>query len=154
MNEIKRLQDIMLLLRRTAGWSAEEFGNRIGITRQQVSNLEKHKSKLSKTQYIAIRAVLDAEMNEYPEDTEAMRYILEVFVDNPDKYDEDTRREFLSKANMLTPSILAGATARKDVSKELVKVISALGIASIVAGVALPLVGFGTTTWLTKILRD
>ena len=50
MNEIERLQDNLLLIRRAAGWTAEEFGERIGVTRQTINNLEAKRNKLNKTQ--------------------------------------------------------------------------------------------------------
>lgn len=33
MSEIKRMQDNLLLIRRVIGWTAEEFGEQIGVTR-------------------------------------------------------------------------------------------------------------------------
>ena len=156
MNEIERLQEHLLLIRRAAGWTAEEFGERIGVTRQTINNLEARRNKLNKTQYIAIRAVLDAEMAASPDDTEMLKYLLDVFIDNPDKYEEKDREELLAKANMLTPSILAGTTTRMAVSKELVGVAGALGIAAL----AIPIIGPGiaiagrTSAWLLKALKD
>lgn len=151
MNEIERLQDNMLLLRRAVGWSAEEFGERIGVTRQTINNLEAKRNKLNKTQYIAIRAVLDAEMVSSPEDTEMLRCLLDVFIDNPEKYDEKDRNDLFAKANMLTPSILAGTTTRKEVSKELIGVAGAMGMLA-----AVPVLGgavvAGTSAWLLKAL--
>ena len=38
----------------------------IGVTKQTISNLENKKTEMTKTQYIAIRAVLDYEMEENP----------------------------------------------------------------------------------------
>lgn len=93
MNEIERLQKYLLLVRRTVGWSAEEFGERIGVTRQTINNLEAGRNKLTKTQYIAMRSVLDAEIAAYPDETEMLRLILDVFVDNPDKYKEEDREK-------------------------------------------------------------
>lgn len=158
MNEIERLQDNLLLIRRAAGWTAEELGERIGVTRQTINNLEAKRNKLNKTQYIAIRAVLDAEIAESPEDTEMLNCLLDVFIDNPEKYDKSDRDVLLEKANMLTPSILAGTTTRKAVSKELVGIAGGLGIAvSIAALTATPLVGvvaLGTSAWLAKALKD
>ncbi|SEP84101.1 Helix-turn-helix [Lachnospiraceae bacterium RM5] len=154
MDEVNRLQDNMLLIRRAAGWTAEEFGRRIGVTRQTINNLEAKRNKLNQTQYIAIRTVLDAEINAYPEETEILKCLLEVFIDNPENYDLNAREELLAKANMLTPSILAGTTSRADVSKELVKITGALGIASAIAPIALPLIGGGSTAWLMKILKE
>ena len=119
MNEIERLQEHLLLVRRTVGWTAEEFGERIGVTRQTINNLEAGRNKLNKTQYIAMRSVLDAEMNQYPEETEMLKLILDVFIDNPESYSEEEKEKLLSKANMVAPSILAGSTSRKDVSKEI-----------------------------------
>ena len=52
----------LLLIRRAVGWTAEEFGEKIGVTRQTINNIESGRNKLTKTQYIAMRSVLDAEM--------------------------------------------------------------------------------------------
>lgn len=153
MNEIEHLQDNLLLIRRAVGWTAEEFGERIGVTRQTINNLEAKRNKLNKTQYIAIRAVLDAEMTKAPEETEMLRCLLEVFVDNPDKYNEEDRKELLAKANMLTPSILAGTTSRKDVSKALMGAAGAMGV---VFDMAMPILGAAIVggSWLAAILKD
>ena len=64
--------------------------------------------------YIAMRSVLEAEI---ATETEVLRLILEVFVDNPENYKQEDRDSIFNQANMLAPSVLAGATARKDVSK-------------------------------------
>ena len=53
-----------------------------------------------------MRAVIEAEMAKAPEETEMLGCILEVFVDNPENYNEKDKEELLAKANMLTPSIL------------------------------------------------
>ena len=46
--EMKRFEDNFLLIRKAVGWSAEEFGDRIGVTRQAINNLENKKNKLPK----------------------------------------------------------------------------------------------------------
>ena len=151
MEEIIRMQNNLLLIRRTVGWTAEEFGEKIGVTRQTINNIESGRNKLTKTQYIAMRSVLDAEMAQAPEDTEMLKVLLDVLVDHPKNYSFENRDELLSKANMMAPSILAGTTTRADVSKEWIK---AAGV--IVGGTALlgPL-GLGTgiaaiNAWLVK----
>ena len=150
MNEIERLQDNLLLIRRAVGWTAEEFGERIGVTRQTINNLEAKRNKLNKTQYIAMRAILDVEMAKAPEETEMLACLLE---DNTDKYNEEDRKELLVKANMLTPSILAGTTSRKAVSKELMRVVGAMGF---VVGMTVPILGAAIAGggWLATILKD
>ena len=113
MDEVRRLQDNLLLIRRAVGWTAEELGEKIGVSRQTINNLEANRNKISKAQYIAIRAVLDAEMERSPEDTKMLALILDVFVDHPENYDEAKRKELLDKANMITPSILARLQEKK-----------------------------------------
>ena len=97
LDEIERLQDNLLLIRRAMGWTAEELGDRIGVTRQTINNLEAKRNKLNKTQYIAIRAVLDAEMAAHQEDTKMVKCLLEIYVDNPDKYAEKKREEIVDE---------------------------------------------------------
>lgn len=118
MNEIKHLQKVLLLVRRLVGWTAEEFGERIGVTRQTINNLESGRNSLMKTQYIAMRSVLDAEIAKYPDETEMLRCVLDSFVDHPETYSRDGKEKILNKANLLAPVISAGASSRKDVSKE------------------------------------
>lgn len=48
MEEIQRMQDNLLLIRRTVGWTAEEFGDQIGVTRQTINNIERVKKKSSR----------------------------------------------------------------------------------------------------------
>ena len=152
MNEIERLQKYLLLIRRTVGWTAEKFGERIGVTRQTINNLEAGRNKLNKTQYIAMRSVLDVEMHQYPEETEMLKLILDVFIDHPENYDEKEREELLTKANMVTPSILAGSTSRKEVSKEMMAV--AAGIGLIAAATPLFASMAATSAWLLKTIFD
>ena len=151
MNEIERLQKYLLLVRRTVGWSAEEFGERIGVTRQTINNLEAGRNRLTKTQYIAMRSVLDAEIAAYPDETEMLRLILDVFVDNPDKYKGEDREKILNQANMVTPSILAGSTSRKDVSKSMMTFAAAMGV---MLGALGPIAAsaIGSSAWIAKTI--
>ena len=157
MEEITRMQEHLLLIRRTVGWTAEEFGDRIGVTRQTINNIESGRNKLTKTQYIAMRSVLDAEMAQSPEDTKMLRTLLEILVDHPEKYNQPDREKLLSNANMIAPAILSGASTRKEVSKAWIASagsIAALGIAVSLlfpAGRAIaPIIG---GSWLAKIIH-
>ncbi len=153
MNEIRRLQDNLLLIRKAAGWKAEDLGDRIGVTRQTINNLEAGRNKLNKTQYIAIRAVLDAEMTAFPEDTEMLACLLEVLIDNPDRYSSKDKEELLQKVNMLTPSILAGTTTRKEVSNALMSSGALAAGGSLVPPIGVGALVIGTTSaWLIKAL--
>ena len=128
--EIKRLDEILLLVRGAVGWTAQEFGDRIGVTRQTINNLETHRRNchLTKIQYIAIRSVLDEEMDKHPKDTEMLRVILDAFVDRPEKYKDEDRMEMYKKARMLSPAIMNGSCSRTEISEEWKNVLLGLGI--------------------------
>lgn len=128
MNELERLQQYLLLIRRCVGWTATEFGDRIGVTRQTINNLESNntqKYRLSKTQYLAIRKVLEDEIMSSPNDTEMLQTILEILVDHPDCYSAEDRKTVLTKANMVAPSILAKSSTREEVSRDWMKSLKA-----------------------------
>ncbi len=44
--QIKRLQDNLSSIRKIAGWSAEVFGEKLGVTKQTISNLENQKTPM------------------------------------------------------------------------------------------------------------
>lgn len=144
MEEIKRLEENLLLVRRVVGWSAECLGEKIGVTRQTINNIENHRSKLTKTQYIAIRCVLDAEIEQSPNDTQMLKSFLEIFVDNPEKYSDEDKQILLEKANLLAPAILAGTATREAVSKEWVNTLKTMSI------VVLGSIVWG---WMSKIMK-
>ncbi len=136
MNEeekIARFQENLLLIRKAVGWSESELGNRIGVTRQTINNLETKKTKLTKTQYIAMRAVLNDEIIKSREDTEMLLCILETLIDNPGKYSMEEKKKILEKANLLVPAIMTKSNSRKQVSKEFKEILEALGIGVSVA---------------------
>lgn len=81
--QINRLQQNLSSIRKIAGWSAETLGNKIGVTKQTISNLENKKTPMTFTQYIAIRAVLDAE-TETNKDNEALPKVISILLDSVD----------------------------------------------------------------------
>lgn len=161
MDEIKRMQDNLLLIRRAIGWTAEEFGEQIGVTRQTINNIESGRNKLTKTQYIAMRSVMEVEMAKHPKETEMVRTLLDMLVDHPENYSKETYSSLLDKANMMSPSILAGTATRETVSKEWMKTAGTIGAAgAIIAGSAVtsllgsPIVVGATVGWLAKAVMD
>lgn len=58
MTDEEKLQKYLPLIRNAAGWTAEELGNKIGVTKQTISNLENQKTRMSKTQYLALQMVI------------------------------------------------------------------------------------------------
>ena len=47
---ISFLQDNLSSVRKIAGWTTEEFGDKIGVTKQTISNLENKKTAMTRTQ--------------------------------------------------------------------------------------------------------
>ena len=157
MEEIQRMQDNLLLIRRTIGWTAAEFGNQIGVTRQTINNIESGRNKLTKTQYIAMRSVIDAELVKHPEETQMVKTLLDMFIDHPENYSKADYNELIEKANLMSPSILAGTATRETVSKEWMKAAGAIGavVASTVAVplAGTPIVGAVVGGWLAKTVK-
>jgi len=53
-------------LRSYAGWTQEELGKMLGVSKQTISQLERSENRLSQAQYIAIRSLLDHVTAERP----------------------------------------------------------------------------------------
>ena len=150
-NIISTMQCSLKQIRQVLNIGVQELADIIGVTRQTINNIEAGRNKLTKTQYIAMRSVLDAEIAAYPEETEILRLILDVLVDNPEKYKEEDREKLLAQANMVTPSILAGATSRKDVSKALIATAAGMGVFLSALG-PIAVTAAGTGTWIAKTI--
>ncbi|MGX7197325.1 helix-turn-helix transcriptional regulator [Enterococcus olivae] len=86
--QINRLQSNLSSIRKIAGWTAEVLGNKIGVTKQTISNLENEKTPMNFTQYIAIRSVLDAEI-EQNKDNKVLPKVIEILLDSDDDLDDD-----------------------------------------------------------------
>ncbi len=82
-SKLIRMKKNLSVIRRVAGWTAEEMGERIGVKRQTISSLEKNPDyPMTKTQYIAIRAVLYYEMEKNQNQT--LRDLVDILVVNDD----------------------------------------------------------------------
>lgn len=116
MDKIINMQENLLLIRRTVGWTAKELGDRVGVTRQTINLIESKKHKLTKTLYLAIRDALNSEIVSHPSDTNMLYYLLVFIVDHPDKYKDDFKKYVVDYANMIAPSILSKSSTRREVS--------------------------------------
>lgn len=145
--EIAKLQDNLMTIRKAGGWSAEEFGEMIGVTKQTISNLENKKTTMSKTQYIAIRAVLDYEIAEQPENA-VLRSTVNLFLnsDNLSVEEIKTAKAFIEGAsqNSLDSEALVGG---------LVALIGVVAAGAIVFSRSSSALIDSTKTWLSKLLK-
>ncbi len=144
--EIQRFQSNIVLIRQLAGWTAEQFANEIGITRQTMSSIENNKSKINKTQYIAMRFVLKELIanschkkgNNEEETDDILAWVLEMIVDNPQNYSDEERETVLKKAKNLAPAI--NADTREEISKDIIDILKTVGIS--VGVITLGIIGF------------
>lgn len=146
--EIARLQDNLLLIRKAGGWSAEEFGDMIGVTKQTISNLENKKTLMSKTQYIAIRAVLDYEIADHP-DNKVLTSTVNLFLNEEDLSDVDlkTAKAFVegaTKTGLDNAALLAGLGA----------LIGVAAAEALLVPLASPAVLGAAGAWLSKVIRN
>ena len=68
------MQEHLSAIRKLLGWSAAVLGDKIGVTKQTISNLENKKTVMTKTQYIAFRSVMEHEIRNKNDTT----YLLEI----------------------------------------------------------------------------
>lgn len=90
--QINRLQENLSSIRKIAGWTAEVLGNKIGVTKQTISNLENNKTPMNFTQYIAIRSVLDAEIEQNKEN-KVLPQVIAILLDSDNELDNDEYEE-------------------------------------------------------------
>ena len=139
--EIEKLQDNLLLIRKAGGWSAEEFGDMIGVTKQTISNLENKKTKMTKTQYIAIRAVLDYEIAERT-DSDVLSSAVNISLNSDDLSEIDRKK---------AQAFIEGAAKTGLDSAALIA-----GLGAIIGSVVFPLAAttaLSSGAWLAKILK-
>ena len=86
------------LIKASVGWSAEEFAERVGTTRQTINNVQSNKFRLSNILYAAMRYALDEEIRANPKETYILKVILDAFVDNPDDYEKLLNEDFRQNA--------------------------------------------------------
>ena len=147
--EIKKLQTNLALIRKIAGWSTSELGDLIGVTKQTINNLENKKTDMTKTQYIAIRAVLDYTIAE-KKDTEALAKTISVLLDTDNLSDEEQEKvedtmAFVSGAvdrGVNTDTILTGMKA----------ILGALGAAAVIGAVTASTNSIHP--WMSKINQE
>jgi transcriptional regulator with XRE-family HTH domain len=153
--QIKRLQDNLLSIRKIAGWTAEELGNRIGVTKQTISNIENGKVRLTQTQYIAIRSVLDYEVKMNPENVVLPQVIVLLLDSNDNEIMDDEKEEQIKTAVETIAATAAGGIAGAQLAT-----VSGAVLGPVIALVAGPVgiiggvVAGATLGWLAPIMKN
>lgn len=143
--EILKLQTNLQTIRKVAGWTTEELGDRIGVTKQTISNLENKKTDMTKTQYIALRTILDYEIASNP-DSVALARVVDVLLNT----EETTETEETTQADEGNSK----KTKSVETAKAVGKTIATAAVAAAVPLVTSPIAVAATAGWLTKIIKD
>ena len=149
MDEPIRLQRHLPLFRACAGWTAKDLAEKLEVSRQSVSAWENYDEKnqkgvkLSKAYYLAIRQLLETEVNSDVSDENNVKHehilgtMLEVLVDHPEKYTSDDVNAVLKEADLMAPSIMKQPEQRKSVSKIWPALVAGCGVAISAALIAI-----------------
>lgn len=126
--QIQIMQDNLCDLRKIAGWTAETLAGKLGITKQTISNLENQKVKLSRIQYIAIRAIFECETASNPNNTTLRKVMGVLFQAMPPVY--ATRRDDVRTAMLSIASIAAAGLAGMQLHASATTLLAPLGKAA------------------------
>ena len=145
-SDIKKLQVNLSSIRKIAGWTAQDLGKKIGVTKQTISNLENQKTEMTLTQYIAIRAVLDYEI-ENNKSNEVLPQVVHILLDIPD---EKISSEDQTKINQAVATLAAASVGGVGLTGLISVSAGLLGGITGLAGIG---VALGATSWLQKLMK-
>lgn len=155
--QIKALQENLTTIRKIAGWTMEDFGSLIGVTKQTISNIENLKTEMSLTQYIAIRAVLDHEI-QTDKSNKVLPQIIDLLLDKREEYSESEISKIEEAAKSLSAIAASGVTG-ESLSAASSSLLSSF-IKPSQSGIACMGIGFTvghtlmTGLWLSKIAKS
>lgn len=143
--EIIVMQNHLKELRRLAGWTSEELGLKLGMTKQAVSALENGNTKLNQVHYLALLYLFELKITEDTKNTEALKKVMELLFSDPDYYEEN-KIQIDSGVSNLASAISGGVTGvglAILISNLLIPVPIISGAAGVITGIAV---------WSKKIL--
>lgn len=155
---ISLLQDNLASIRKIAGWTSEELGNKIGVTKQTISNLENNKTPMTISQYISIRTVIDYQIENDPENT-ILPQAVKILLDGEDII---SKKEYV-KAQKAIETVAAAAASGVSGSTLFALFSSILGTSTGISAllgssVSLGPIGIvvgsavGTALWVKKLI--
>lgn len=141
--QITCLQKNLSAIRKVAGWTSEQLGEKIGVTKQTISNLENEKTQMTLIQYIALRSIIDFEI-QTNKDNLVLPQVVEVLLNNYEEYTEKEREKVNENVKTIAATASGGITGTS---------LAALS-AGLLAGILKsPTATATTAVWLAKILN-
>lgn len=162
INQTEREKKIFLLqqnlssIRKIAGWTTEQLGDKIGVSKQTISNLENNKTPMNFTQYIAIRSVLDCEIEENKEN-EVLGRVVEILLDHGNELDEDNYQKVKNGIDTVAAAAsggIAGAALTGTFTGLLGPALMGVGLLGPIGLIGGTVAGVTSSLWLKKILKN
>ena len=154
---IERLQKNLAVLRKLAGWSGNDLADMLGVSRQTILSLEtKDNYKMSKIQYIAIRALLDEKAKEDETLARGIHVLLDQ-EDTPEELQEEIQSVTTDTITNLGPragSVAGAEAALKALSIGITGLVSgaAMGMGAL-PGAAAGVAAFAASPWIKDIVK-
>ena len=153
--EIEKLQNNLQAIRKIAKWTTEELGEQIGVTKQTISNLENHKTTMTKTQYIALRTVIDYEIATNTENA-TLGQVVNALLNSDDEEDSSNLHETKvidKKEYVEAVKTIIATTNATDKSKKVLSAGAMAAVSTTLMTMATnPLIIGLTTEWMSKII--
>lgn len=114
------LQNNLKAIRVILNWTSSDLSNLIGVTKQTISNLEKNNSRLTKLHYIALRTVIDFEIENLKKtdrDRADRAEMLLNFFDESEKYAVSENKSLDFEQISEVSSLIAATSTVKLASK-------------------------------------
>ncbi len=139
--EITIMQHHLKSLRRLAGWTAEELGKKLGITKQAVSALENNTSRMNQLHYLSLIYLFETETDRSPGNP-ALKEVLDLLFSDPAYY--ESKRDEIDRNVAEIATAIGGGTSEKTSSlltKNLITPllpIAAAAVGGVVVGMSIP----------------
>lgn len=112
VNAIHTMQKYLPILRKINGWTAEDVGRRIGVTKQTISNLENYKVTMTQTQYIALRSVFEYEMR-VADENDVLKKVMYILFYAPMQNSEEKEQQRYEALENLSAAASGGITGQQ-----------------------------------------
>lgn len=153
-HQIELLQTNLQTIRKIAGWTIEDFGDRLGVSKQTISNLENAKTQMSLIQYIAIRAILDYEIEEHPEN-EVLAKTIHLLLDEEENLSEEDYEKVKQAIDTVAVAKYGGA------DETMLSSLFTGMVGTVAAGVGIGLIsplgivgGVASALWFKSIIKN
>ena len=111
VHQIKLLQENLQTIRKLIGWTIDDLGEKLAFQSKPISNLENANTKMSLTQYIAIRAVLDYEVQEHP-DNDVLPKAIHLLLDEENNLSQEEYMQVKEAISTVAAAASGGADSR------------------------------------------